>query len=108
MRVIMNVKNICVWPASSTAMPAGAKVPVSAPPEMKTRPDPSFFQIPEGYRTVSLEQRMVEQSEKDMKRKQHKLQHRAAPCVAVDASRRNGSSLRHRPNGKAVNSEAGL
>lgn len=68
MRATVSIKNVCVWAdTSSRAASARAK----APPEMRTQPPPEFFQPPQDYSLMSLEEKTAEKRSKG-KRKSHK------------------------------------
>jgi hypothetical protein len=102
MRITMNVKNICVWASKGTVVRDGlAKCSARAPEQMQKRPDDGFFRLPEGYRTVTMEQCMKEKHSRNVKARQARLQKESAThAMGPSCSTDTGGTLRHRTNGK--------
>ena len=69
-RIMLHMKNICVWAASDKSAQATC---AKAPQNMRTAPSPDFFCAPEGYTEMSLEDLGNEKRKKVQKpRSQHK------------------------------------
>lgn len=66
MRITVNVKNICVWSATSAEARATC---AKAPAEMCTPPPANFFRAPEGYTRMSLEELNADKLKRREKKK---------------------------------------